>query len=149
MEDIKTQDAVVRNLEIIGEATKNLSVNARRSHSKVPWKELMGMRDKMIHHYFGINYEIVWTIAKGELADLLPQIEKILSKENWWLNKGWVGIREFFTPEEIASAIGAEGEVEMVFKSLEHAAANLDHPIKKIPADPPFRSRYQYGPWVM
>jgi hypothetical protein len=57
-----------------------------------------------------------------------------------------VGIREFFTPEEIASAIGAEGEVEMVFKSLEHAAANLDHPIKKIPADPPFRSRYQYGP---
>jgi uncharacterized protein with HEPN domain len=42
----------------------------------------MGVRDKMIHHYFGINYEIVWTIAKEELADLLPQIEKILPKEN-------------------------------------------------------------------
>jgi uncharacterized protein with HEPN domain len=82
MEDIKTQDAVVRNLEIIGEATKNLSVNIRKSHSKVPWKELMGMRDKMIHHYFGINYEIVWTIAKEELAGLLPQIERILAKEN-------------------------------------------------------------------
>jgi uncharacterized protein with HEPN domain len=82
MEDIKTQDAVVRNLEIIGEATKNLSVNARKSHSEVPWKELMGMRDKMIHHYFGINYEIVWTIAKEELAVLLPQIEKLLPKEN-------------------------------------------------------------------
>jgi len=82
MEDIKTQDAVVRNLEIIGEATKNLSVNIRKSHSKVPWKELMGMRDKMIHHYFGINYEIVWTIAKEELASLLPQIERILAKEN-------------------------------------------------------------------
>ncbi len=59
MEDIKTQDAVVRNLEIIGEATKNLSVSARKAYPKVPWKELMGMRDKMIHHYFGINYEIV------------------------------------------------------------------------------------------
>jgi len=82
MQDTKTQDAVVRNLEIIGEAAKNLSVNLRKSHSKVPWKELMGMRDKMIHHYFGINYEIVWTIAKEELADLLPQIEKILPKEN-------------------------------------------------------------------
>jgi uncharacterized protein with HEPN domain len=82
MEDIKAQDAVVRNLEIIGEATKNLSVNIRKSHPKVPWKDLMGMRDKMIHHYFGINYEIVWTIAKEELAGLLPQIERILAKEN-------------------------------------------------------------------
>ncbi len=82
MEDIKTQDAVVRNLEIIGEATKNLSMNLRKSHPKVPWKDLMGMRDKMIHHYFGINYEIVWTIAKEELAGLLPQIERILAKEN-------------------------------------------------------------------
>jgi glucose-6-phosphate isomerase len=51
-----------------------------------------------------------------------------------------------FTSEEIASAIGAPEEVEMVFKLLEHAAANMDHPIKKIPADPPFHSRYQYVP---
>jgi glucose-6-phosphate isomerase len=51
-----------------------------------------------------------------------------------------------FTSEEIASAIGSPEEVEMIFKSLEHAAANVDHPIKKIPADPPFRSRYQYVP---
>jgi glucose-6-phosphate isomerase len=50
-----------------------------------------------------------------------------------------------FTAEEIASAIGAPDEVEMVFKSLEHAAANADHPIKRLPADPPFRSRYQYS----
>jgi len=48
--------------------------------------------------------------------------------------------------EEIASAIGAPEEVEMVFKLMEHAAANMDHPIKKIPADPPFHSRYQYVP---
>ena len=82
MEDIKTQDAVVRNLEIIGEATKNLSMSIRKSHSQIPWKDLTGIRDKMIHHYFGINYEIVWTIAKEELAGLLPQIERILDKEN-------------------------------------------------------------------
>jgi uncharacterized protein with HEPN domain len=82
MEDIKTQDAVVRNLEIIGEAAKNLSANLRKSHPGVPWKDLMGMRDKMIHRYFGINYEIVWTIAKEELAGLLPHIEGILVKED-------------------------------------------------------------------
>ena len=81
MGDIKTQDAVVRNLEIIGEATKKLSMHIRKSYSKVPWKDMMGMRDKMIHHYFGINYEIVWTISKEELAGLLPQIERILAKE--------------------------------------------------------------------
>ncbi len=82
MEDIKVQDAVVRNLEIIGEATKNLSMNLRKSHPKVPWKDMMGMRDKTIHHYLGINYEIVWTISKAELTGLLPQIERILAKEN-------------------------------------------------------------------
>lgn len=82
MGDIKTQDAVVRNLEIIGEATKNLSGNLRKSHPKIPWKDLMGMRDKMIHHYFGTNYEIVWTLAKEELGALLAQIERILAKED-------------------------------------------------------------------
>lgn len=87
MEDIKTQDAVVRNLEIIGEATKNLSASTRKAYPRVPWRELMGMRDKMIHHYFGINYEIVWTIAKKELADLFPQIKKILLKENQQFDK--------------------------------------------------------------
>ena len=82
MKDIKTQDAVVRNLEIIGEATKNLSTGLKKSSPKIPWKDLMGMRDKMIHHYFGINYEIVWTIAGEELASFLPQIDEIVKKEN-------------------------------------------------------------------
>jgi glucose-6-phosphate isomerase len=54
-----------------------------------------------------------------------------------------------FTAEEIASAIGAPEDVELVFKSLEHATANIDHPIKKIPADPPFRSKYQYSTGVI
>jgi glucose-6-phosphate isomerase len=51
-----------------------------------------------------------------------------------------------FTSEEIASAIGSPQEVEMIFKLLEHAATNADHPVIKIPADPPFHSRYQYVP---
>ncbi|MFQ5905937.1 MAG: DUF86 domain-containing protein, partial [bacterium] len=81
MKDNKTQDAVIRNLEVIGEATKNLSSHLRKTYPQIPWKDLAGMRDKMIHHYFGINYEIVWTIAKGELPGLLPKIEDILTKE--------------------------------------------------------------------
>jgi len=81
MKDNKTQDAVIRNLEVIGEA-KKLSPHLRKSYSKIPWKELAGMRDKMIHHYFGLNYEVVWAIAKKELPALLPQIEDILAKEN-------------------------------------------------------------------
>lgn len=80
MGDSKTQDAVVRNLEVIGEATKNLTANLRKTQPQLPWKDLMGMRDKMIHHYFGINYEIVWTIVKEELAGILPYLEEMLVK---------------------------------------------------------------------
>jgi len=83
MQDNKTQDAVVRNLEIIGEATKNLSSHLRTTHPQIPWKDLAGLRDKMIHHYFGINYEIVWTIVKEDLPDLLSQIQDILTQETW------------------------------------------------------------------
>ncbi len=80
MKDIKTQDAVVRNLEVVGEATKNLSGSLRKTYTKIPWRDLAGVRDKMIHHYFGIDYEIVWTIAKEQLPDILPHIEDILTK---------------------------------------------------------------------
>ena len=82
MKDIKTQDAVVRNLEVIGEATKNLSSHLRETCPQIPWKDLAGVRDKLIHHYFGISYEIVWQIVKEELPGLLPQIDDILTKEN-------------------------------------------------------------------
>jgi len=82
MQDIKTQDAVVRNLEVIGEATKNLSPRLRKTYPQVPWKELAGVRDKMIHRYFGVNYEIVWTIAQENLPRLLLQIEDIQARES-------------------------------------------------------------------
>lgn len=81
MNDTKTQDAVIRNFEVIGEATKNLSIRLRKKYIQIPWKDMAGMRDKMIHHYFGINYDIVWKIAKEEISKLLPQIEKLIEKE--------------------------------------------------------------------
>lgn len=81
MSDTRTQDAVVRNLEVIGEATKNLSPRIKKTYSQVPWRTLAGVRDKMIHHYFGIHYEIVWTIAKEQLPGLLSEIEDIRTKE--------------------------------------------------------------------
>ncbi|MEK6714765.1 MAG: DUF86 domain-containing protein [Candidatus Omnitrophota bacterium] len=70
MRDTKIQDAVVRNIEIIGEAVKNLSEAERRKYPKVPWKELAKMRDRLIHHYFGVNYEIVWSIIREELPNI-------------------------------------------------------------------------------
>ena len=84
-EDIKTQDAVIRNLEIIGEATKNLSETIRKNHPEIPWKNLAGMRDRLIHQYFGVNLDIVWDVAKKELPQLLlhiRNIEKVLQDED-------------------------------------------------------------------
>ena len=78
MNELKTQDAVVRNLEVIGEAAKKLSSHLRKAYPQIPWKGMAGMRDKVIHHYFGVNYDIVWTVAKQEVPGLLPQIEHIL-----------------------------------------------------------------------
>lgn len=79
--DIKTQDAVIRNLEIIGEATKNLSEGLREKHPDIPWKGMAGIRDRLIHHYFGVNLDIVWQIAVAELPKVASQVEKILGNE--------------------------------------------------------------------
>ena len=76
LQDIKTQDAVVRNLEIIGEAAKNIS--NKKEYPQIPWKKLAGVRDKLIHHYFGVNYDVVWVIVKEELYEVILQIEEIL-----------------------------------------------------------------------
>lgn len=77
LEDLKTQDAVVRNLEIIGEAVKNISKELKKRFYEIPWKELAGIRDRLIHKYFGVNYEIIWTIIKEELPEISLKIEKI------------------------------------------------------------------------
>ena len=80
--DVKTQDAVIRNLEIMGEATKSLSAGVRGKYPDVPWKGMTGVRDRLIHHYFGVNLDIVWDIVTVELSLLEAQIETILQQED-------------------------------------------------------------------
>jgi uncharacterized protein with HEPN domain len=77
LRDTKTQDAVIRNLEIIGEATKNLSAELRVEYPDLPWKGMAGVRDRLIHDYFGVNLDIVWQIATAELPEVAVQIEAI------------------------------------------------------------------------
>lgn len=81
IKDKKTRDAVIHNLEIIGEATKNLSSQLKKKYYQIPWKSLAGVRDRLTHSYFDINYEIVWNIVEHELPKLLIQINEILIQE--------------------------------------------------------------------
>jgi uncharacterized protein with HEPN domain len=76
--DRKTQDAVVRNLEIIGEAVKNISGLTKSSYTEIPWKQIAGMRDKLIHDYFGVNLTLVWDSVVNELPQLNENISLIL-----------------------------------------------------------------------
>lgn len=77
-DDTRTQDAVIRNLEIIGEAAKNISDDFKTKHATVDWNGVAGMRDKLIHHYFGVNLDIVWDVAKTKLPDLESELERLL-----------------------------------------------------------------------
>jgi len=69
--DRRTQDAVIRNLEVIGEAVKLLSKETRNSYPEVPWHAIAGMRNKLIHEYFGINLDIVWEVIRDDLPHIL------------------------------------------------------------------------------
>jgi len=71
------RDANVRRLEIIGEATKNVSTSTRDKYNSILWKDIAGTRDKIAHHYFGINFEIVWNIIKNDIPPLKKQILKM------------------------------------------------------------------------
>ena len=78
--DPKTQDAVVRNIEIIGEATKNLSKDFKKKYKDIDWKNIAGMRDKIIHSYFGVKWDIVWSVIKDKMPKFKSQIENILKE---------------------------------------------------------------------
>ena len=75
--DLKTQDAIIRNLEIIGEASKKLSPDIKEKHTNIPWKMIAGTRDRLIHGYFGVNIDIVWGIVTIDLPVLKREVNKI------------------------------------------------------------------------
>ena len=79
--DKKTFNAVVRVIEVIGEAVKKIPDGVRRRYPAIPWKEMAGMRDKLIHDYFGVDYDIVWDVAANKAGPLCDQIEEILKRE--------------------------------------------------------------------
>jgi uncharacterized protein with HEPN domain len=72
------QDGVIRQLEIIGEATKQISSETRTEYAHIPWKDMAGMRDKLIHDYFGVDLEQVWITAQNDIPILQVEIKAIL-----------------------------------------------------------------------
>ena len=76
----QAQDAVIRNLEIIGEAVKHLSAELRQRHPDIPWKRIAGMRDEMIHEYFGVDLTIVWNVVEQHIPPLRQMVDSLLGE---------------------------------------------------------------------
>jgi len=74
------QDATIRKLQVIGQAVKNLSDTSKAQHPAIPWKQVAGLRDKVIHDYFGINLEMVWAVVEKDLPALRRAIDHLLSE---------------------------------------------------------------------
>lgn len=72
------QDGVIRELQIVGEATKHLSPDLREANPEVPWQDIAGMRDKLVHDYFGVDLDAVWLAAMQDIPELLGQVKRIL-----------------------------------------------------------------------
>ena len=85
-DNTEKQDAVIRRIEIIGEAVKNISQETRAKKTNIPWREMAGMRDIVIHQYFGVTIGLVWRVATSEIPDLKGKIKEIIeeiqAKEN-------------------------------------------------------------------
>ena len=76
--DDKTTFAVIRALEIVGEATKKIPESVRALHTEIPWRAMSGMRDKLIHDYTGVNLEVVWRTVQQDLPALCARLEPLL-----------------------------------------------------------------------
>jgi len=79
-DDDKTSSAVLRKLEIIGEAVKQFPEQIKENYKGIPWKEMAGMRDKLIHWYFGVDYQLVWNVITEEIPQLKTQLKEIFDK---------------------------------------------------------------------
>jgi uncharacterized protein with HEPN domain len=78
--DNKTADAIIRNFAVIGEAVKNIPVDVKKKNREIPWKRMAGMRDKLIHEYFGVDLQILWDTAKIDLLASKSLLEKLLAE---------------------------------------------------------------------
>ena len=78
VQDDLVRDAVLRNLEVIGEATKNIPDNIREKYPLIPWRRIIGLRNIVIHEYFGVDFENIWRIITKNIPEVKPSIEKIL-----------------------------------------------------------------------
>jgi len=79
--DAKTKNAVVRQLEVIGEATKHIPSHIRRKYPHIPWSSMAKTRDRLAHGYWTVDYEIVWKVLKEEFPELKPQIREVYENE--------------------------------------------------------------------
>ena len=77
LEDEKTIDAVVRNLEIIGEAVRSVSIDFKEEHASVPWSKIAGLRNRIVHDYFGLDLEIIWEVLQRSLPEFKQQLVRI------------------------------------------------------------------------
>ena len=80
--DRMTQDAVIRNIEILGQAVKGLSTETRAHDNSVPWRQIAGMRDKLIHEYFGVDLALVWDVVERDLPALRPKLAALQERLN-------------------------------------------------------------------
>lgn len=80
LSDDMVQSAVIRQLEIVGEAVRNLGDELKSRESEVPWRDIAGTRDKLIHGYFNVNLDIVWNVVVNELPSLKQQVKRILGQ---------------------------------------------------------------------
>ena len=80
MQDDKTASAVIRKFEIVGEATKRLSDELKEEHPEIPWKRMAGMRDRLIHAYFGVDYKLVWEAIKAEVPSMKLKLQEVLTE---------------------------------------------------------------------
>ena len=77
LSSVQLQDSVIRRIEVIGEAVKNLPDEIKTKHPKVPWKEIAGMRDILVHEYFGIDLGLTWEVVRRDMPDLRRKISMI------------------------------------------------------------------------